>query len=89
MKGEWHFEKLNAHSSEPYVFLQALCLPWLSLFPGEENCYIYYQTLQKLTGVFDQTLDASLFYIELEWMKDVKDLFRTRQIEGTLSVQQK
>jgi hypothetical protein len=45
--------------------------------------------ITEATGVFDQTLDASLFYIEPEWMKDVKDLFRTRQIEATLSVQQK
>ncbi len=30
------------------------------------------------TGVFDQTTYASLFYIEPEWMKDVKKLLKTR-----------
>jgi len=27
------------------------------------------------TRVLDQTIDASLFYIEHEWLKDVKDFF--------------
>jgi len=29
------------------------------------------------TGVLDQTTYASLFYIELEWLKDVKEFLRT------------
>jgi hypothetical protein len=29
------------------------------------------------TNVFDQTIDANLFYAELEWLKDVKEIFRT------------
>jgi hypothetical protein len=37
----------------------------------------------------NQTIDASLFYIELEWLKDVKEFLRTWQIDGTLSVQHK
>jgi hypothetical protein len=41
------------------------------------------------TCVLDQTTYASLFYIELEWLKDVKECLKTRQIEGTLSIQQK
>jgi hypothetical protein len=36
--------------------------------------------------VLDQTIDASLFYIEHEWLKDVKDFLKTRQIESTLLV---
>jgi hypothetical protein len=28
--------------------------------------------------VFDQTTNASLFYIELEWLDDVKEFLRTR-----------
>jgi hypothetical protein len=27
------------------------------------------------TRVLDQTIDASLFYIEHEWLKDVKEFF--------------
>jgi hypothetical protein len=41
------------------------------------------------TSVFDQTTYASLFYIKFEWLKDVKEFLKTKQIEGTLSVQQK
>jgi hypothetical protein len=36
--------------------------------------------------VLDQTTYASLFYIELEWLKDVEEFLRTWQIEGMLSV---
>jgi hypothetical protein len=38
------------------------------------------------TCVFDQTIDASLFCTRFEWLNDVKEFFKTRQIEGTLSV---
>jgi hypothetical protein len=41
------------------------------------------------TGVLDQTTYESLFYTKLEWLNDVKEFLRTRQIEGTLLVQQK
>jgi hypothetical protein len=41
------------------------------------------------TGVPNQTIDASLFYTKLEWLNDVKEFLKTRQIEGTLLVQQK
>ncbi len=34
--------------------------------------------IMESTGVFDQTTYASLFYIEPEWMKDVKKLLKTR-----------
>jgi hypothetical protein len=33
--------------------------------------------------VLDQTTNASLFYIELEWLNDVKEILKTSQIEGT------
>jgi hypothetical protein len=41
------------------------------------------------TSVLNETINASLFYTEPEWLKDVKEFLRTRQIEGTLSVHQK
>jgi hypothetical protein len=41
------------------------------------------------TSVFNQTRYANLFYIELEWLNEVKEFLKTRQIEGMLSVQQK
>jgi len=34
----------------------------------------------------DQTMNVSLFYTWLEWLNDVKELKKTGQIEGTLSV---
>ncbi len=37
-------------------------------------------------GLLNQTTNASLFYIMLEWLNDVKEFFKTRQIEGTLLV---
>jgi len=43
----------------------------------------------KPIGVFDQTIDASLFYIRPEWLNDVKEFMKTRQLEGTLSMHQK
>jgi hypothetical protein len=43
----------------------------------------------KPTSVFDQTIDASLFYTELEWLNDVKEFLRITQIQGTFSIQQK
>jgi hypothetical protein len=39
--------------------------------------------------VLDQTTNVSLFYAELEWLKDVKEFLRTWHIEGTLLVQYK
>jgi hypothetical protein len=38
--------------------------------------------------VCNQTTYASLFYIEPEWLNDVKEFLKTWQIEGTLSIQQ-
>jgi hypothetical protein len=43
----------------------------------------------KPIGVLDQTIDANLFYTELEWLKDVNIFLKTRQIEGMLLVQRK
>jgi len=40
--------------------------------------------ITKPTSVLDQTIDASLFNIEHEWLKDVKEFLRTRQIDDTL-----
>jgi hypothetical protein len=37
-------------------------------------------------GVFDQTTNASLFYTGPEWLNDVKEFLKTRQLEGTLLV---
>jgi hypothetical protein len=39
--------------------------------------------------VLDQTTDASLFYIGLKWLNDVKEFLKIGKIEGTLLVQQK
>jgi hypothetical protein len=38
-------------------------------------------------GVLNQTTNVSLFHTKLEWLNDVKEFLRTRQIEGMLSVQ--
>ncbi len=43
--------------------------------------------ITKPTSEPHQTIDASLFYIEPEWLKDVKQFLRIGKIEGTLSVQ--
>jgi hypothetical protein len=40
-------------------------------------------------GVPNQTIDAGLFYTKLEWLNDVKEFLKIKQIEGTLLVQQK
>jgi len=54
--------------------------------------HVFVDSLSRLLGiieptsVIDQTTYASLFYGELEWLKDVKEFLRTRHIEGTLSV---
>jgi len=37
----------------------------------------------------NQTANASLFYIGLEWLNDVKEFLKIGQLEGTLSMQQK
>jgi hypothetical protein len=39
--------------------------------------------------VLDQTIDASLFYIKLDWLNDVKEILKTSQIKGIFSIQQK
>jgi hypothetical protein len=43
--------------------------------------------ITKPTNVFDQTTNASLFYKEFEWLKDIKDFLTTWHIDGTLSLQ--
>jgi hypothetical protein len=43
----------------------------------------------KPISVPNQTIDASLFYLEPKWLNDVKEFLKIGQIEGTLSVQQK
>ncbi len=45
--------------------------------------------ITKPTSVPNQTIDASLFYIEPKWLNDVKEFLRIGHIEGTLSIQQK
>ncbi len=40
-------------------------------------------------GVLDQTTNASLFYKNLKWLKDLTFFLRIRHIESTLSIQQK
>ncbi len=45
--------------------------------------------ITKPIGVLNQTTYASLFYIGLEWLNNVKEFLKIRQIEGTLLVQQK
>jgi hypothetical protein len=40
-------------------------------------------------GVLDQTTNVNLFYTKPKWLKDVKEFLKTRQFEGTLSIQQK
>jgi hypothetical protein len=42
--------------------------------------------ITKPTGVLDQTTYASLFYTRLEWLNDVNEFLRTRQIDGMLSM---
>jgi hypothetical protein len=39
--------------------------------------------------VFDQTTDASFFYVELKWLKDVKEFLKIGHVEGMLSIQHK
>jgi hypothetical protein len=39
--------------------------------------------------VLYQTTYAILFYVELEWLKDVKEFLRTWHIEGTLLIEYK
>jgi hypothetical protein len=43
--------------------------------------------ITKPTSVLDQTIYASLFYVEPQWLKDVKDFFRMGYIESMLLVQ--
>jgi hypothetical protein len=40
----------------------------------------------KPTNVFDQTTYLSLFYTQLKWLNDVKELLITSPIEGTFFV---
>jgi len=42
--------------------------------------------ITKPINVYDQTIDVSLFYGELEWLKGVKEFLRTRHIEDILLV---
>jgi hypothetical protein len=46
------------------------------------HCQDYH--IYKTHNVLDQTTYASLFYIKLKWLKDVKEFFRTRKIKGML-----
>jgi hypothetical protein len=46
-------------------------------------------TITKPTCVHDQTVDASLFYTKLEWLNDLKEILRIRQIESMLSIHRK
>jgi hypothetical protein len=52
-----------------------------------ENTLSRLPNIIKLTSVFDETTYAYLFYIELEWLKVVKEFFRIEQIESILSIQ--
>jgi hypothetical protein len=42
--------------------------------------------ITKFISVPNQTTNASLFYTKLEWLKNVKEFLKTRQIEGTFSI---
>jgi hypothetical protein len=41
----------------------------------------------KPIGVPNQTIDASLFYIRLEWLNDVREFLKIGQIESMLLMQ--
>jgi len=41
------------------------------------NALLRLLDITKPTSVPDQTIDARLFYIKLEWLKDIKEFFRT------------
>ncbi len=76
---------------------------WLLLFLEYDFIVVYklcrthviVDALSRLLDIIEptcapnQTTDANLYYIELELLKDVKEFLRTKQIEGTLLVQQK
>jgi hypothetical protein len=42
--------------------------------------------ITKSIGVPNQTTDVSMFYIELEWLNDVKEFLKASQIESRLFV---
>jgi hypothetical protein len=42
--------------------------------------------ITKLTCVPNQTIDASLFYTKLKWLKDVKEFLKIGHIEGTILI---
>jgi hypothetical protein len=41
------------------------------------------------TSMFNQTTNANLFYTQPKWLNDAKEILKARQLESTLSVQQK
>ncbi len=51
------------------------------------NALLKPPNITKPIGVFNQTINASLFYIEPKWLNDVKDFLITWQIKGTLFIQ--
>jgi len=63
---------------------------WLLLFLEYDFTIMYKPgKTHVVIDVLSRLLDASLFYIELELLKDVKEFLKRRQIEGMLSIQQK
>ncbi len=77
---------------------------WLLLFLVEYDFTIMYKldgthvvidSLSRLldiiepTSVLDQTTNVSFFYVEPEWLKDVKEFLKIGHVEGMLSIQQK
>ncbi len=40
------------------------------------NALLRLPNIIETIGVFNQTIDASLFYIKPEWLNDVKDFWR-------------
>ncbi len=51
------------------------------------NALLKLPNITKPIRVLNQTINASLFYIEPKWLNDVKDFLRTWQIKGTLFIQ--
>jgi hypothetical protein len=50
------------------------------------NVLLKLPNITKFISVPNQTTNASLFYTKLEWLKNVKEFLKTRQIEGTFSI---
>lgn len=47
MKGKWHYQTIAKYTFEPRVYTTILSAQWLTIFPSQIECHIFFKKILK------------------------------------------